>query len=88
MGAKLESTEVKSCVYPKDLKDGQIAIVIGSQIYRHIGSVVQRVGKNLITIGKSEGSAWNSACVPDSLNTLELRVLKDGEKIIVENNQR
>ena len=87
MGTKLESKEVNGFLSPRDLRDGQIAIVIGGEFPHHRGYIVQRYGKDLIAIGENYGHSWGDVCTPDSENNLELRVLEDGEKIIVKDNK-
>ncbi len=60
------------------LKDGQIGIVVDEGVY--CGRIVQRFGDRFVSIGISkEGSFFGG-------NVLNVRILKNGEKIEIVNN--
>lgn len=79
MGVKLIASSNKSFTTVGELKNGQIAIVTSDS---HYGTVVQRYGDSCVAIGKSSGHGWSSC----KDNTLQVRILKDGELIEVFNN--
>ena len=80
--AKLKSNEKPATIMAKDLKDGQIAIII-EDFSDYKGRVIQKFGDNLVTIGMSSGQSW---CNGDSVKLL-VRVLENGEELIITNNQ-
>lgn len=80
MAAELVNLNKGSVRTIGSLEDGQIAIVIDS---RHFGEVVQRWSNNCIVIGKGYLHGW-SGC---NNNSIEVRLLEDGELIKVFNNK-
>jgi hypothetical protein len=67
----------------KDLKDGQLAIIVGD--YSNFkGRIIQRYGNDLVSIGLPIGNGWSNRA--DAV-TLEVRVLQDGEILTVLNNE-
>jgi len=62
------------------LEDGQIAIIIDD---RHRGEIVQRYGDNCVVIGKRKGCGWTGC----NNNSIEVRLLEDGELIEVIGNE-
>jgi len=81
MGARLKTNKNNSAFRMCDLKDGQIAVIIDSANYT--GRVIQRYKDNCVAIGKSDGHGFTNVY----RNTLEVRVLEDGELIEVYNNK-
>ncbi len=80
MGSRLlNSNESALCM--KDLKDGQIAVIIDTCNYT--GRLIQRYKSNCVAIGKHSGNGFSGI----ELNTLAVRLLKDGELIEIFNNQ-
>jgi hypothetical protein len=75
MGAKLVKSKQVDKVLMRDLKDGQIAVIIDECHYT--GRLVQRHYDKGIAIGLPEGSSWSDI----TMNTLEVRVLETGELI-------
>lgn len=79
---KLKSDEKPTTVMAKDLEDGQIAVIV-EDFSDYKGRVIQKFGDNLVTIGMGSGQGW---CNGDSV-TLLVRVLENGEELIVTNNK-
>ena len=79
---KLKSNNEPNTIMAKDLEDGQIAVII-EDFSNYNGRVIKKYGDNLVTIGMSSGQGW---CNGDSV-TLLVRVLENGETLIVTNNQ-
>jgi hypothetical protein len=73
----------KNVVLMKDLKDGQIAVIIDKRYPQYSGRIVQRYKNYGVSIGEKAGSGWS--CVEGV--TLEVRVLKDSERLTIFNNQ-
>ena len=61
----------------KDLKDGQIGIILKGS-YEDL--IIQKYGKDIVAIGKRYGASF------DGSNTLPIRLLKQGETIVITNN--
>ncbi len=78
---ELIGNERKNRVLARDLRDGQIAIIIEDCIYN--GRIIQRFGDDLITIGLPSGSHWTNV----EGVTLEVRILEDGELIRIKDNK-
>jgi hypothetical protein len=72
---------VEETIMAKDLKDGQLAIIVESYS-NYKGRIVQKHGDNLVAIGLSTGNGWSNA----NSVTLSVRVLEDGETLTVINN--
>ena len=64
----------------QDLKDGQIAEIIDNN---YTGTIVQRYKEFGVAIGKKSGNGWRDV----ASNTLQVRLLEDGELIEIFNNQ-
>lgn len=79
---KLKSNEKPNTIMAKYLEDGQIAVIV-EDFSDYKGRVIQKFGDNLVTIGMSSGQGW---CNGDSV-TLLVRVLENGEELIVTNNK-
>jgi hypothetical protein len=80
MGASLLKEKIQNIFTAKDLKDGQIAVMVDNA---YDGTIVQRYGDNLVAIGQNAGYGW-SGC---NNNSLTVRILEDGELIKIFNNQ-
>ena len=63
-----------------DLKDGQIAEVMSDS---YAGRIIQRYKDNAVTIGQSSGHGWSMI----DKNTLQVRILEDGELMEIFNNK-
>ena len=68
-------------VLAKDLKDGQIAIITESGPY--YGRIVQRFCDIMVAIGLPYGHHWEDIL----RNTLEVRILEDGDLIKIIDNK-
>lgn len=66
-----------------ELKDGQLAIITDTEFGHYTGRVVQRYGNSMIAIGLCEGNVWRDI----KFNTLKVRVLEEGEILVVTNNK-
>lgn len=78
----LQLAAAKNTISPKDMKDGQIAIITdwaADQRYRN--TIVQRYENRLIALGKKSGQSWTN------INTIDgehkVRLLEIGETIVV-----
>jgi hypothetical protein len=80
---KLKEKLVPDKLMAKDLKDGQLAIIV-EDYFDYKDRIIQKFGDDLITVGMSSGNGWVGGA---NINTLEVRVLKDGEVLIVSNNK-
>jgi len=77
MGVRLLTHERPQRTEMRDLRDGQLAIVLDS---RYKDTIVQRNGDNAIAIGQSRGNSWTDI----QKNTLLVRILEAGELIEIE----
>ena len=66
----------------KDLKDGQLAIIV-DKYNDYKGRIVQRYKDSMVAIGLPEGNSWSNI----TCNTLKVRLLQDGELLVVTNNE-
>ena len=80
---KLEKELSEKKLLMCDLEDGQIAEVIDSEREEYHGRIVQRYKDICVCFGKPSGNSWTDV----QFNTLEVRLLEDGEKIVVFNNK-
>ena len=80
---KLDEESGKRKLLMCDLKDGQIAEVIDNERPEYYGRIVQRYKDICVCFGKSYGNSWTDV----QFNTLEVRLLEEGEKIVVFNNK-
>jgi hypothetical protein len=78
---KLSEEKVKTLL-AKDLKDGQLAVIV-EDYSNYKGRIVQKYGDNLVSIGLPTGSGWQEWATV----TLEVRVLQDGETLTIFNNE-
>jgi hypothetical protein len=74
MSAYLKENTTTKLIEMKDLKDGQIAIVVGPS---YSGRLVQRYKDYGVAIGMGAGNGWTDV----DKNTLLVRVLTTGELI-------
>lgn len=66
-----------------ELKDGQLAIIIDTKFEDYYGRIVQRYGNSMVSIGLKKGNSWSDI----TYNTLKVRVLDEGELLVVTNNK-
>jgi hypothetical protein len=74
---------VEETIMAKDLKDGQLAVIVESYS-NYKGRIVQKYGDDLVTIGLPTGHEWTNGA---NVVTLAVRVLQDGETLTVLNNE-
>jgi hypothetical protein len=74
---------VEETIMAKDLKDGQLAVIVGSYS-NYEGRIVQKYGDDLVAIGLPTGNGWTNGA---NVVTLAVRVLRDGEILTVLNNE-
>ena len=82
---ELERKET-SYIKLKDLKDGQIAEIIEGPESKYLNIIIQRYKDILISVGQASGLSWSYIFNTTSTDTWRLRVLEEGEKIIIKNN--
>lgn len=80
---RLKEELVPAGTMAKDLRDGQLAIVI-EDYFDYKGRIIQKFGDDLVTIGMSRGNGWVGG---GGVNTLKVRILEDGELLTVSNNK-
>lgn len=73
----------KNVVLMKDLKDGQIGVVLDKRYPQYTGRIVQRYKNYAVPIGKKHGSGWTGV----EGVTLQVRVLKEGERLTIFDNE-
>jgi len=73
----------KNVVQMKDLKDGQIAVVVDKRYPSYCGRIVQKYKGCGVSIGQQSGEGWTGI----ESNTLEVRILRDGERLTIFNNE-
>ena len=73
----------KTVVRMKDLKDGQIAVVVDKSYPSYVGRIVQRYKTYGVPIGEKWGVGWTGI---DNV-TLEVRILRDGERLTIFDNE-
>jgi hypothetical protein len=73
----------KNVVQMKDLKDGQIGVVVDKCYPQYCGRIVQKYKDYGVPIGQSWGKGWTGV---DRV-TLEVRILKAGERLTIFNNE-
>jgi hypothetical protein len=80
---KLNETKSKEKLLMRDLKDGQIAEIIDKGREEYYGRIVQRYNDHAISLGKSHGNGWTGIAG----NTLEVRLLEEGETLTIFDNE-
>lgn len=73
----------KQVVEMNALKDGQIAVVIDKRYPSYCGKIVQRYRTYAVPIGQNSGNGWTGV---DGV-TLKVRILRDGERLTIFNNE-
>lgn len=76
-----EEVQVKT-IEMNELKEGQIAVIV-DDFNDYKGRVVQRYGDNALALGMKSGNGWTDI----QYITLKVRVLEDGETLVISNNQ-
>lgn len=71
---KLNTRTIPIVIEAKKLKDGDIAVILDGC---YTGTIVQRYGEKLVSLGKGVGQSWMSVCVL----TFMVRLLEPGESI-------
>lgn len=72
----------QNIIEARDLKDGQIAIIV-EDYSNYKGTIVQRYGHSMVAIGQNLSCGWDNITV----NTLKVKVLDEGEILVVTNNK-
>lgn len=73
-----------------EMEDGHIGVItIWAGRVEVIGSVVQRFGNYLLHIGKPYTDRWDNPFEDEFYKSGEyrVRILKEGEKLVIKNNQ-
>jgi len=81
---KLKEELVSAETLAKDLRDGQLAVVIDDEYGSYKGRIIQKFGDDLVTIGMPTGNGWRGGA---NVNTLKVRILEDGELLTVSNKK-
>lgn len=69
-------------VHVKDMMDGQMAVITSWSIPNYVGTIVQRVGENLISIGADSKYVWYQASWPHGVDKeCRVRILSKGTVI-------
>lgn len=67
-----------------DMKDGEIAVITLWPCRSYIGDIVQRLGKELILLGKGRESSWPDVFEDNRRwEDYRVRVLEKGEELVV-----
>jgi hypothetical protein len=74
---------VEGTIMAKDLKDGQLAVIVESYS-NYKGRIVQKYGDDLVAIGLPTDNGWTNGA---NVVTLAVRVLRDGETLTIINNE-
>ena len=75
--------EDKKVVMAKDLKPGQLAVII-EDFNDYKGRIVQKFHNDLVSIGLESGNGWVGGA---NTVSLKVRILEEGETLIITNNQ-
>lgn len=82
MGIKLQGNE--RVVDSKDLEDGDVGVIVDWTNGDYIDQVVQRTGRDLITLGASRNDSWTVYYdSPGRNNSCLIRLLSPGEILVV-----
>lgn len=73
----------KNVVQMKDLKDGQIAVVVDREYPSYCGTIVQMYENHGVPIGKPSGKGWTFG----SQATIKVRILREGERLTIFDNE-
>lgn len=82
MPVQLSETTIPVSIQASELKDGEIAVILSSPHKNHIGGIVMRYKRDLISIGEECGKGW-SQFFPTSSSEIRVRVLEKGEQIVI-----
>jgi hypothetical protein len=80
---KLDGKVSKARLLMCDLKDGQIAEVIDKERVEYYGRIIQIYKDNAVSIGRPSGNGWTAV----GSNTLEVRLLEEGERLLIIDNE-
>lgn len=80
---RLKEELVPAGTLAKDLRDGQLAVVI-EDYFDYKGRIIQKFGDDLVAIGMASGNGWIGGA---NVNTLKVRILQDGELLTVSKNK-
>jgi hypothetical protein len=83
MSVNLTIGDYANVVRMNELKDGQIAIVVDEKYPQYKGSIVQGFGRYAVVLGSESVQGWSNI----ENVTLKVRILQNGEKLTVANNQ-
>ena len=64
------------------MKDGDVAVIVSWQVDEYLGQLVQRYDDCLVCLGARSGKGWGKM-FPGEHNGLRVRILEEGETIIV-----
>lgn len=84
MSVKLVENKKESLVCPKDMKDGQIGVIVEWPGTGYIGTVVQAYEDCLISVGEYSLKRWSHRS--DQNRSCLIRLLEPGETIEVISN--
>ena len=79
------TTKTDNTIPVRELKDGQIGVITEWRNFpENKGMVVQRYKNSIITLGGVSGKTWSP--IPE-YNLTRVRVLAEGETLVIKNNQ-
>lgn len=81
MGIKLQGNE--RVVDSKDLEDGDVGVIVDWTNGDYIDQVVQRTGRDLITLGAPRNDSWIGYYDSPGRNDCLIRLLSPGEILVV-----
>lgn len=70
-----------------DMGDGQIGVIVHSPARSNVGRIVQRHNDTLIAIGKPPSWSWEGLMARNGMQGTRVRILEEGETLVVEGNQ-
>ena len=81
----LNKNKEKKVILMRDLKDGQIAVVLKNAecFSDYEGKIVQRYGDEAVSIGEDYEKGWPNI----NSSTLKVRILKKGEILTIFDNK-
>ena len=80
---KLKQEKNPGVCNANDMKDGDVAVIVGWTNVSFIGCIVQRYGSALITLGAPHGSGWSGFFSTGPAEGCLVRILESGETLIV-----
>lgn len=84
MSVKLKNQEEKRGIPAYDMKDGQIGVIVNSVDNNGIRRIVQKYGRNLVSIGLKSPMSF---IIMERSEDLRVEILPNGTELIIENNQ-